>query len=179
MGSLIDLTGQRFGRLVVLGYAEKQEGRNPKWTCKCDCGNIKDVAGRGLREGHIRSCGCLAAEQREKALKSKMVKNVSNIKFDGIPEDHSIPDKDYTRIEKMPTYVGACLKEFGNTVLAKKYEKIGANNIIKSIKKQFGLDVVVRMTSTDSLIVELTKSKYENIKQNVVTGFDGITKRYP
>lgn len=33
--NLIDLTGQRFGRLEVLKY-----NGNSRWECKCDCGKI-------------------------------------------------------------------------------------------------------------------------------------------
>lgn len=180
MGSLIDLTGQRFGRLVVLKYAENQEGRNPKWTCKCDCGRVKDVTGRLLREGHVRSCGCLKSELIEKKTNSKVSKNVGHIDFSQIPERREVlPVKSETRIEKLPTYVGRMLRENGNTVLDRKFANLGSNGIIRSIKKQFGFDVIVYWSSNDSLIVELPKSKYETIKSNLVTGFDGITKRYP
>jgi len=54
MGKLIDLTGQRFGRLVALKYLGKS-----RWLCKCDCGNKKPVYARELRSGDTRSCGCL------------------------------------------------------------------------------------------------------------------------
>lgn len=179
MGSLIDLTGKRFGRLVVLGYAEEQNGRYPMWTCKCDCGRVKNVLGRGLREGHIRSCGCLKSEMIEKKTRSKMSKNVGNIDFSQIPERHEVSEKPMTRIEKMPAYVGRMLAEHGNTLLEKKYAKIGANNIVASIKKQFGFDVIVYWSSNDSLIVEVRKAKYDNIKDNVTVGFAKITKKYP
>ena len=62
MGKLIDLTGQRFGRLVVMYQAPHQNGR-VAWHCKCDCGNEKDIQGALLREGKTRSCGCLHKEQ--------------------------------------------------------------------------------------------------------------------
>ena len=54
----IDLTGKRYGRLVV----EKSLGKNEKgkytWLCKCDCGNEKIVQTSYLRSGHTTSCGC-------------------------------------------------------------------------------------------------------------------------
>lgn len=60
MGNYIDLTGQRFGRLVAI---EKVEGTRPlKWMCRCDCGNMKSVRGCDLRNGHTKSCGCLHKE---------------------------------------------------------------------------------------------------------------------
>lgn len=44
MGKLIDLTGQRFGHLVVLKLDEENKSKNAKWICKCDCGNIVSKA---------------------------------------------------------------------------------------------------------------------------------------
>ncbi len=57
MPKLIDLTGRRFGRLVVLGRAP-QEGRRAKWFCLCDCGIEKIFVGEGLKCGDAKSCGC-------------------------------------------------------------------------------------------------------------------------
>ena len=63
MGNLIDLTGKRFGRLTVIHRCEnKNGGRFPAWTCKCDCGKIVDVLGCNLRTGNTQSCGCYNAE---------------------------------------------------------------------------------------------------------------------
>ena len=41
-----DLTGQRFGRLTVTGYAGKENGMH-RWRCVCDCGK-ETVAGQSL-----------------------------------------------------------------------------------------------------------------------------------
>ena len=58
MGSLIDLNGRRFGKLVV----EKREGstkfKKATWLCVCDCGNKKVVVGNSLLTGLTSSCGC-------------------------------------------------------------------------------------------------------------------------
>lgn len=52
-----DLTGQRFGRLVVLGLAKPRS--TALWLCRCDCGNEKAVYASSLRDAHRQSCGCL------------------------------------------------------------------------------------------------------------------------
>lgn len=52
-----DMTGQRFGRLVVLGRAEQS-----KWRCRCDCGNEVAILGGNLQKGFTKSCGCLNSE---------------------------------------------------------------------------------------------------------------------
>ena len=58
----IDLTGQRFGRLVVLRQFPTEKGEVLKWECVCDCGKTAVVKGTSLRYGSTRSCGCLRAE---------------------------------------------------------------------------------------------------------------------
>lgn len=61
MGSLIDLTGKRFGRLTVVKRAENVKNR-PCWVCKCDCGNTKIIKGDDIRYGKTLSCGCYARD---------------------------------------------------------------------------------------------------------------------
>lgn len=55
MGKLIDLTGQRFGHLVVL-QRDKTPSKNVKWKCKCDCGKEVIKIGQGLRKGQSTCC---------------------------------------------------------------------------------------------------------------------------
>ncbi len=57
-----DLTGQRFGRLLVLTYAGKGPSGRTHWLCRCDCGTEYHVISRSLLTGHTKSCGCLANE---------------------------------------------------------------------------------------------------------------------
>jgi hypothetical protein len=61
MGSLVDLTGKRFGRLIVKERALTDRKRTT-WVCQCDCGKQKTVRASDLRSGHTQSCGCLHKE---------------------------------------------------------------------------------------------------------------------
>lgn len=60
-----DLTGRRFGRLMVKEIAGKDK-YGDLWRCICDCGNEKVVPRRHLNDGRYatHSCGCLALEAR-------------------------------------------------------------------------------------------------------------------
>lgn len=62
MSKIIDLTGQKFGRLTLLRFVEKRKSR-AFWLCKCDCGNEKIVGVPNLKNGGIKSCGCLRKEK--------------------------------------------------------------------------------------------------------------------
>ena len=65
-----DLTGKKFGRLLVISQApsiaRKNSNRkqiwNCAWNCLCDCGNTRIATTDKLNRGNIQSCGCLALE---------------------------------------------------------------------------------------------------------------------
>lgn len=61
MKRIKDLTGQRFGWLVVVSRSENK-GNKPMWHCRCDCGNEKDISHYSLTRVLTKSCGCLAKE---------------------------------------------------------------------------------------------------------------------
>lgn len=55
----IDLAGKKFGRLKVIEFAGRKNGRGDSyWKCVCSCGNTSIAAGYNLRTGASRSCGC-------------------------------------------------------------------------------------------------------------------------
>lgn len=62
---MVDLTGQRFGRLVAIRPTEERYRKTTVvWECRCDCGKIKRVPATLLRNGTVKSCGCLGAGSR-------------------------------------------------------------------------------------------------------------------
>lgn len=58
MRKIIDLTGQRFGRLTVIKFVEIIK-KQYYWLCKCECGNKKNIHSSSLKNGNTKSCGCL------------------------------------------------------------------------------------------------------------------------
>lgn len=61
MSKTIDLTGMRFGRLLVIGKTRSKSGR-VAWVCICDCGNETTPLTNCLLNGRSKSCGCLHKE---------------------------------------------------------------------------------------------------------------------
>lgn len=53
-----DLTGMRFGKLVVIEPTQLRSGTAVVWRCKCDCGNEAWVSVSSLVKGNTKSCGC-------------------------------------------------------------------------------------------------------------------------
>lgn len=66
--SLVDRTGQRYGKLVVVEYAGSRLLYGKKracWLCRCDCGNEVAHLAKRLVQGGARSCGCAGDGQRK------------------------------------------------------------------------------------------------------------------
>lgn len=98
-----DLTGQKFGRLTVLGKSEKS-GRRLYWDCLCDCGKRIVVKGDHLRQRNQLSCGCLTSigeKEIASLLEQNDIQYISQYKFnDFTSEINNIPYRfDFAIIE--------------------------------------------------------------------------------
>ena len=58
MGKLIEMSGKRFGKLIVLNRVGSDRFNLALWQCKCDCGTERVITGGNLRRGDHISCGC-------------------------------------------------------------------------------------------------------------------------
>ncbi len=58
MGKCTDLTGQKFGKLIVNGFSHFDKHHHSHWTCRCECGTIKSIARNALICNLTKSCGC-------------------------------------------------------------------------------------------------------------------------
>lgn len=59
---VINIAGQRFGRLLALEEAGRDKFGEVKWRCRCDCGQERIVRGYKLRKSLTASCGCQKTE---------------------------------------------------------------------------------------------------------------------
>lgn len=93
---LINLIGQKFGKLTVL-YRADNIGIQPAWICKCDCGTITHpIIGSNLRKGTTKSCGCLVSQGEAKIRELLRQHNINfdtQIKFSDCLSDKNIPLK--------------------------------------------------------------------------------------
>ena len=64
--SMIDMTGQKIGRLTVLERSGSNNQQSVVWKCQCECGNITYVPTVSLTHGLTRSCGCYKNEVTSK-----------------------------------------------------------------------------------------------------------------
>ena len=127
IGTFIDLTGQRFGRLfVVERVANKHKPcgqQSTMWKCRCDCGNEVEVSTSGLRHGGTRSCGCL-----QKEIASKKHKGFATIPFADLSGQKFgrltviCRDIEYTDSSGASRYKYKCLCDCGNYTWATPYQ---------------------------------------------------------
>lgn len=103
----IDLTGRRFGRLLVIqraGYKECANGkRRTAWLCVCDCGTQVEVIGHMLLSGKTKSCGCLRHECSLLAGKNMSESNVINMVGETFGR-LTVIERDYTERKQRGAY---------------------------------------------------------------------------
>ena len=82
MGNLIDITGRRFGRLVVISRSYPNgKDRATRWLCQCDCGKEKIILRGSLKSGSTKSCGCLQIEHIRRVGKKKLDYGVASMRY--------------------------------------------------------------------------------------------------
>lgn len=84
----IDITNQRFGKLIALYPLPRTTKGALFWHCKCDCGNECDINGNNLRAGKTHSCGCITTsigeENIEKILKENQIPYKKEFSFNDL-----------------------------------------------------------------------------------------------
>lgn len=78
-----DLTGKKFGNLVVLEYLGSRLRSGLKrgiWRCLCGCGNTTEQETNSLTSGHSKSCGCLKILANSAAGKQRRTHGMSKSK---------------------------------------------------------------------------------------------------
>ena len=81
-----DLTGQRFGKLVVLKRNGSSKEQRTLWLCRCDCGCEKTIVGNSLLMHKVMSCGC------EKSVGEKIIKSFLDKHHIQYYREYSFPD---------------------------------------------------------------------------------------
>lgn len=54
-----NLLGRKFGWLTVREYIGRVGRRRHSWRCRCKCGNFTTCCSDNLKQGKVKSCGCL------------------------------------------------------------------------------------------------------------------------
>jgi len=68
-----DLTGSRFGKLLVLSRAGSTTAHRTKWLCRCDCGTEVVRHRSSLVAGQTTSCGCAKRREYGEAARNRVL----------------------------------------------------------------------------------------------------------
>lgn len=176
MGNLIDLVGMKFNNLTVISRAENGNKYKSRWNCLCDCGSSTIVDGWNLRNGHVKSCGCLIKTSNSKA----NTKDMTGKRF------HMLSVLSRAGSDKYGKAIWLCKCDCGNVVKftgdslrtgthkscgcekkerkpspKKKYNEIDVDGSIAYVKTRNG-DIVI----IDSADVILVKNIYWDVNKN-------------
>ena len=150
MGKAIDLKGQKFGRLLVLNKTTKRNScGHIYWSCLCDCGNICEVSGSSLRNGHTKSCGCYNLEKTiEKG--HQRLEDLTNKKFGKLTVLYRDPNK--IKPSGQPRTMWHCLCECGKECSVSASDlKRGSTKSCGYIKKSYGEELIQKILKENNI----------------------------
>lgn len=156
----IDLTGKRFGSLLVIEEAEKK-GNTIMWKCKCDCGNYRIASSQTLRKGIVKSCGCI----------KKKTKDHSGERYGRL-----LLVKKTNKTNSSGSYIYVCRCDCGNITYKDIASlKNGGTSSCGCLKKEIEQEQIKRMRAINqvdgTVIGNITSKK---IPSNNTTGYKGV-----
>lgn len=155
MSKRLELTGQRFGKLIVKSFFDIQH-RNTRWLCDCDCGNETVVVGAALKYGDTKSCGCLRDETTSKRSKKYNTYDLSGeygVGYTFKGEEFWFDLEDYDKIKGYCWYIN---------------DKGYVTTNIYSANKTMGLHQIIMCDVENEMLVDhRNHKKYDNRKSNL------------
>lgn len=162
MARRIDLTGQRFGKLVVLNPTEKRiDNGSVVWLCRCDCGKLAEVSARRLRKGKVRSCGCLFSPPQKDYI-GKRFGRLTVLEYAGTSQDlGKVGTANFWR----------CRCDCGNESVVSQTElQNGGTQSCGCLQKERAAEQLQLLDGTSPVLLERNKK----IRSNNKSGYTGV-----
>lgn len=80
MKKVIDITGKKYNNLTVISFYD-MKNKKSRWLCQCECGNEKVVYSTYLKNGNVKSCGCLLHKKKYDIETNKKIKRLQHIYY--------------------------------------------------------------------------------------------------
>lgn len=130
-----DLTGMRFGKLVVL-YVDEERSGNGKvyWWCRCDCGKLTSVQSTSLtrKKGGVKSCGCARnskeAQEKARITRNSYPKDITGLRFGRLVVLRKTSTKSHKASDN-GAYLWECLCDCGELCYYSRYALITPNGV--------------------------------------------------
>lgn len=128
MGRIKDITNQRFGKLLVIKQAPRQEKKQSAWICLCDCGIECIKRGTALRYGWVQSCGCMGGLGKHPNYIKSVIKWVMRMYVGGAKSRElpfNLSQKQFVAIIQRPChYCGDTGRDWGQLWYQEKLRRI-------------------------------------------------------
>lgn len=174
MGTIKDITGQRFGRLVVIEKTEIKPNKGVYWKCKCDCGNVVEKLGCDLRSGNTKSCGCITKENLKKYSEKKML-DLGGKRFGKLTVVKSTNKKDGSN------YIWECKCDCGNTLFVRGTSLVDGNTTSCGCNQRKIASEIVKIANKDCVeetkLSSLTLPKRKGTTSNIKGVFWNSTRK--
>ena len=174
-----DLTGMVFNRLQVMNDSGKREASGSiLWNCKCECGQETLATGTALKNGHKKSCGCLAKEKIAEVGRNNVI-DLTNQTFEKLTV--------IKRISTSKTPAGAtkifwlCKCECGNQCVVEGNALKTGNTKSCGCIKSFGEQKIISLLQSyripfekEKIFDKLTKYRYDfYVNNKYIIEYDG------
>lgn len=164
-GSFKNLTGQKFGKLLVIKKSDKSGNGVIYWDCLCECGTIKPVMAYSLTKGLTKSCGCFSHEfLRKPILNIPQICTRCNIEQP--IDNYAIKDQ---KTGKHRTMCKDCVK-----IENKKYK----DDNKEVLKVKYKIFVGNMSEEKKELIKQKDKKAYKEWKKNLIEDEKESLKQY-
>lgn len=161
----LDLTGQRYGKLVVIHEAGPANNGESRWHCLCDCGVECDVLTRSLRNGKRTSCGCDSQKGKSRT------KNIAGQKFAMLTALYPTPKRGRTG-----SVIWHCRCDCGNETDV-SYERLLYSTVISCgcMRKKCDQEIKDKLTHVDGTSIDILKNPKRRSDNS--TGITGVYRR--
>lgn len=172
MGKRKDLTGQRFGSLMVLEFDEEKYNKDKlnqvskirlHWKCQCDlCGRIVSVRGENLVSGNTRGCGCDAHNKTANKNRKENIYEFDKILNCYVGYTYNTNQKFYVDIEDYPIVKKYCWYETSHHYLQSKVPN-SKKKILLHRLVYFGLQNI----DNDVIIDHINRRRFDCRRENL------------
>lgn len=162
---IIDLTGKTFSYLTVLGrdddYVSPSGNVMLRWRCRCVCGKETSVVGNCLKNGNIKSCGCMQKELNGKAHRKVNRYDLSGdygVGYDVNDREFYFDKEDYDLIKNFRWQVDPTDGYVTSTDRTRNYAKVRMHRLIMGLypgNKEIKVDHIHSERKNDNRKVNL------------------------
>lgn len=179
MPKFIDLSGQKIEHFIILerDFATQKEKHSKEifWKCKCDCGTTFSSRGHDIRQGKVKSCGCL----RKVNTRNINFKDLTGQQFGFLTILYELPERiDHHCVWRCKCQCGNETNIMGKHLLSGQTKSCGClkstgEALVVQVLQQLGIEFETQKSFVDCNNVLPLKFDFYLPKMNIVIECQG------